>query len=86
MLLFIRLLVLPHQLQQYIGATDIVAPLVLVHTYGQNWHNCLHFEYHGAAMLAAPIIAYKDMFTMFDVYSLHLVRNGAENIKIFKKG
>jgi hypothetical protein len=45
----------------------------------------LHFEYNGAAVLAAPIIAYTDMFTMCDVYSEHLVRNGAANRKIFKK-
>jgi hypothetical protein len=45
----------------------------------------LHFEYNGAAVLAAPIIAYTDMFTMCDVYSVHLVWNGAANRKIFKK-
>ncbi len=60
-------MVAPCQLHQYIGATDIVAPLVLVQTYGQNRHNCLHSEYNGAAMLAAPIIAYTEMFTMCDV-------------------
>ncbi len=43
------------------------------------------FEYNGAAVLAAPIIAYTDMFTMCDVYSVHLVLNGAANRKIFKK-
>jgi hypothetical protein len=55
-----------------------------VKTYGQNLHNCLHFEYNGA-VLAAPIMAYTDMFTMCDVYSVHLVWNGAANRKIFKK-
>ncbi len=63
----------------------MVAPLVLVQTYGQNWHNCLHFEYNGAAVLTAPIIAYTDMFNMGDVYSVHLVWNGAANRTIFKK-
>ncbi len=33
----------------------------------------MHFEYNGAAVLAAPIIAYTDMFTMCNVYSVHLV-------------
>ncbi len=56
-----------------IGATDMVAPLVLVKTYGQNLHHCLHFEYNDVAVLGAPIIAYTDMFTMCDVYSVHLV-------------
>jgi hypothetical protein len=45
----------------------------------------LHFEYNGAAVLAAPIIAYTDMFAMCDVYSVHLVLNGAANRKILKK-
>jgi hypothetical protein len=63
----------------------MVVPLVLVQTYGQNLHNCLHFEYNGAAVLAAPIIAYTDIFTMCDVYSVHLVWNGAANRKIFEK-
>jgi hypothetical protein len=45
----------------------------------------LHSEYNGAAMLAAPIIACTEMFTMYDVYSVHLVWNGAANRKIFKK-
>jgi hypothetical protein len=47
--------------------------------------NCLHSEYNGAAMLAAPIIAYTEMFTMGDVYSVRLALNGAANRKIFKK-
>ncbi len=45
----------------------------------------MHFEYNGAAVLAAPKIAYTDMFTMCDVYSVHLVWNGAANRKIFKR-
>jgi hypothetical protein len=61
----------------------MVAPLVLVQTYGL--HNCLHFEYNGAAVLAAPIIAYSDMFIVCNVYSVHLAWNGAANRKIFKK-
>jgi hypothetical protein len=36
--------------------------------------NCLHSEYNGAAMLAAPKLAHTDMFTMCDVYSVHLAR------------
>jgi hypothetical protein len=36
-----------------------------VQTHGENRHNCLHCEYNGAAMFAAPIIAYTDMFTMW---------------------
>ncbi len=84
MLVFLCLLMLLAQFHQYIGATDMVAPLVLVQTYGQNLHNCLHFEYNGAAVLAAPIIVYTDMFSMCDVFSVHLVWNGAANRKIFK--
>jgi hypothetical protein len=76
-------MLLPCQLLQNIGANDMVAPFVLVQTYGQNWHKCLHFEYNGAAVLAALIIAYTDMFTMCDVYIVHLVWNGAANRKIF---
>ncbi len=70
-----------------IGAAGPVPPIywcyhvsctnILVQSYGQNLHNCLHFEYNGAAVLAAPIVAYTDMFTMCDVYSVHLVWNGA---------
>jgi hypothetical protein len=76
---------LPCQLHQYIGVTDMVAPLVFEQTNGQNRHNCLHSEYNGAAFLAVPIIAYTEMFTLCDVYSVHLVWIGAANIKIFKK-
>ncbi len=56
-----------------IGAAGTVPPFAFVQSYGKNWHNCLHFEYNGAAVLAAPIIAYTDMFTMCDVYSVHWV-------------
>jgi hypothetical protein len=59
-----NILLPPRQLHQYIGATDMVAPLVLLQTYGQNWHNCLHFGYNGAAVFAVPTIAFIDMFTM----------------------
>jgi hypothetical protein len=45
----------------------------------------LHFEYNGVAVIAAPIIAYTDMFTMCDVYSVHLVWNGAAKRKILKR-
>jgi hypothetical protein len=45
-------------------------------------HNCLYSEYNGAAMLAAPIIAFTEMFAMCDVYSVYLVWNGAANRKI----
>ncbi len=30
---------------------------ILVQMYGQNLHNCLNFEYNGAAVLAAPMVA-----------------------------
>jgi hypothetical protein len=45
----------------------------------------LYCEYNGAAMFAAPIIAYTDMFTMCDMYSVHLVWNGAANEKYLKE-
>jgi hypothetical protein len=45
----------------------------------------LHFEYNGAAVLAAPIIAYTDMFTMCDVYSAHSVWNGAAKRKYLNR-
>ncbi len=38
----------------------------------KNCHNCWHFEYNGAAVLAAPTIAYRDMFTMCDECTLGL--------------
>jgi hypothetical protein len=50
-----------------IGAAGAFPPVHWCTNMVKNLHNCLHFEYNGAAVLAAPIIAYTDMFTMCNV-------------------